>query len=75
MGFGGKGANQCVAASKLSALTAMVAKVGFDDYGNSFIKQFQKCNVLTGLSLLSKFLIVILYITYIIVNSHRRIVA
>lgn len=47
MGFGGKGANQCVAASKLSASTAMVAKVGFDDYGHSFIKQFRKCNVLT----------------------------
>ena len=27
MGFGGKGANQCVMASKLGASTAMVAKV------------------------------------------------
>lgn len=27
IGFGGKGANQCVAAAKLGASTAMVAKV------------------------------------------------
>lgn len=28
IGFGGKGANQCIAATKLGASTAMVAKVG-----------------------------------------------
>ena len=30
MGFGGKGANQCVMASRLGAKTAMVAKVSVD---------------------------------------------
>ena len=29
-GFGGKGANQCVMASRLEAKTAMVAKVGVE---------------------------------------------
>lgn len=28
VGFGGKGGNQCIAATKLGASTAMVAKVG-----------------------------------------------
>ena len=32
MGFGGKGANQCVTAAKLGAKTAMVAKVVFIEY-------------------------------------------
>ena len=31
MGFGGKGANQCVMASKLGASAAMIAKVSFHE--------------------------------------------
>jgi len=46
-GFGGKGANQCVASSKLGAITAMVGKLGQDDYGKSYMQNFQECGVLT----------------------------
>lgn len=40
MGFGGKGANQCVMAAKLGAKTAMVSKVGKDTFGDGHIKNF-----------------------------------
>merc|ERR550519_1095976 len=36
MGFGGKGANQCVMASRLGAHTAIVGKVGNDDHGKAY---------------------------------------
>lgn len=36
-GFGGKGANQCVAAAKLGASTAMVARLGDDSFGQDFL--------------------------------------
>ena len=49
-GFGGKGANQCVASSKLGAITAIVGKLGHDDYGKSYMQNFQECGVLTGKS-------------------------
>ncbi|KXJ24825.1 ribokinase [Exaiptasia diaphana] len=47
MGFGGKGANQCVMASRLGAKTAMVAKVGDDTFGRNHISNFKhnKVNV------------------------------
>uniref|UniRef100_A0A1I8NU87 Ribokinase n=1 Tax=Stomoxys calcitrans TaxID=35570 RepID=A0A1I8NU87_STOCA len=41
-GFGGKGANQCVAAARLGAQTALIAKVGADSWGENYIKQLQK---------------------------------
>ncbi|XP_031554059.1 ribokinase-like [Actinia tenebrosa] len=47
MGFGGKGANQCVMASRLGAKTAMIAKVGDDTFGRNHIQNFKhnKVNV------------------------------
>ncbi|XP_067941626.1 ribokinase-like [Watersipora subatra] len=47
MGFGGKGANQCVTAAKLGAKTAMVAKVGVDPYGTGFVEEFNRLQVNT----------------------------
>lgn len=41
IGFGGKGANQCVAAARLGAKTAMVAMVGNDSFGRDFIQNFR----------------------------------
>ncbi|PNF17811.1 Ribokinase [Cryptotermes secundus] len=35
-GFGGKGANQCVAAAKLGSSTAMIARLGNDSFGQEF---------------------------------------
>ena len=40
MGFGGKGANQCVMASRLGAKTAMVAKV-ITTVINNFVFNFR----------------------------------
>lgn len=40
-GFGGKGANQCVAAAKLGANTAMVAKLGNDTWGQKYLENFK----------------------------------
>ncbi|ESO83524.1 hypothetical protein LOTGIDRAFT_197206 [Lottia gigantea] len=41
-GFGGKGANQCFMAAKLGAKCLMVSKVGKDDFGNSYIRNYQE---------------------------------
>jgi len=38
MGFGGKGANQCVMAARLGASTTIVAKVGGDEHGEAYTK-------------------------------------
>ncbi|XP_052275233.1 ribokinase-like isoform X2 [Dreissena polymorpha] len=48
MGFGGKGANQCAMTAKLGAKTAMVAKVGYDTFGEGFLKKFRELGVDTG---------------------------
>jgi len=45
MGFGGKGANQCVMAAKLGAKAAMVGKVGEDVFGKDTISNFQSLGV------------------------------
>ncbi|XP_072103371.1 ribokinase isoform X3 [Mobula birostris] len=43
IGFGGKGANQCIQAARLGAKAAMVCKVGNDSFGENYIQNF-KCN-------------------------------
>ena len=44
-GFGGKGANQAVAAAKLGASVLMVAKVGDDAFGASVLQNLQSTGV------------------------------
>ncbi|TDG41877.1 hypothetical protein AWZ03_011707 [Drosophila navojoa] len=46
-GFGGKGANQCVAAARLGSKTALIAKLGDDSFGHNYIRQLEveKINV------------------------------
>jgi ribokinase len=39
-GFGGKGANQCIAASKLNSKCCFVGKLGKDSWGESYKKHF-----------------------------------
>jgi ribokinase len=40
-GFGGKGANQCIAAARLGCKTAMIGKIGNDSNGVEYIKHFE----------------------------------
>ncbi|XP_004535228.1 ribokinase [Ceratitis capitata] len=44
-GFGGKGANQCVAAARLGAKTAIITKLGEDLWGANYLEQLQSENV------------------------------
>lgn len=46
-GFGGKGANQAVMATRLGADVAMVAAVGEDDYGAATIANFEREGIAT----------------------------
>lgn len=39
-GFGGKGANQCIAASRLGCAAAMIGKIGSDPYGIKYKSHF-----------------------------------
>ncbi|KOC65678.1 Ribokinase [Habropoda laboriosa] len=43
--YGGKGANQCVAAAKLGASAAIVASLGSDTYAQEYLKIFKKENI------------------------------
>ncbi|XP_042243664.1 ribokinase isoform X1 [Thunnus albacares] len=47
IGFGGKGANQCIQAARLGAKTAMVCKVGKDFFGDNYIQNFKDNGVHT----------------------------
>nr|XP_019590898.1 PREDICTED: ribokinase isoform X2 [Rhinolophus sinicus] len=47
IGFGGKGANQCVQAARLGARTAMVCKVGKDSFGNDYIENLKQNDIST----------------------------
>ncbi|KAH8270724.1 hypothetical protein KR044_012693 [Drosophila immigrans] len=40
-GFGGKGANQCVAAARLGSRTALIAKLGDDSFGHDYLQQLR----------------------------------
>jgi ribokinase len=42
IGFGGKGSNQAIAASRLGCKTSMIGKVGDDPYGKSYKEHFVK---------------------------------
>ncbi|XP_034659282.1 ribokinase [Drosophila subobscura] len=44
-GYGGKGANQCVAAARQGSRTAMVAKLGGDTFGSDYLRQLREENV------------------------------
>ncbi|XP_061396885.1 ribokinase [Musca vetustissima] len=46
-GFGGKGANQCVAAARLGSKCALIAKVGTDTWGEKYLENLQKEGVNT----------------------------
>ncbi|XP_017287188.1 ribokinase isoform X1 [Kryptolebias marmoratus] len=47
IGFGGKGANQCIQAARLGVKTAMICKVGKDFFGDNYIQNFKKNDVCT----------------------------
>lgn len=47
IGFGGKGSNQAIAASRLGCKTAMIGKIGNDPYGTSYKEHFNKEGVNT----------------------------
>ncbi|XP_037725030.1 ribokinase [Drosophila subpulchrella] len=40
-GYGGKGANQCVAAARQGSRTALVAKLGADTFGGDYLRQLR----------------------------------
>jgi ribokinase len=48
LGFGGKGANQAVAARLCGADVAMIARIGDDLFGNATIQNFASCGIDTS---------------------------
>lgn len=46
--FGGKGANQCIAAAKLGGKTALIARVGDDTWGRQYLSNLKDLNVDTA---------------------------
>ena len=49
LGFGGKGANQCVAAGRLGGKVVMVSRVGDDNFGRDTVENYKKNGVDTAL--------------------------
>nr|VZI49771.1 unnamed protein product [Spirometra erinaceieuropaei] len=47
IGYGGKGANQCVAARKLGAAVSLVSRVGDDAFGRSYLEYLNRIGVET----------------------------
>ncbi|XP_041827976.1 ribokinase [Melanotaenia boesemani] len=47
IGFGGKGANQCIQAARLGVKTAIICKVGKDFFGDNYIQNFKDNDVHT----------------------------
>ncbi|XP_051037780.1 ribokinase [Phodopus roborovskii] len=47
IGFGGKGANQCVQAARLGAKASIVCKVGKDSFGNDYIENLKQNHIST----------------------------
>ncbi|KAM9707393.1 ribokinase isoform 1-T2 [Menidia menidia] len=47
IGFGGKGANQCIQAARMGVKTAMICKVGKDFFGDNYIQNFKDNDVHT----------------------------
>ncbi|XP_007476085.1 ribokinase [Monodelphis domestica] len=47
IGFGGKGANQCVQAARLGAKTSLVCKVGKDSFGSDYIENLKRNDIST----------------------------
>lgn len=47
IGFGGKGANQCVQAARLGAKASLVCKVGKDSFGNNYIENLKQNDIST----------------------------
>lgn len=55
MGFGGKGANQAVAAARLGSEVAMITMVGNDNFGQQQLTNFKKNNIdVTGVGIGTK---------------------
>ncbi|XP_054052523.1 ribokinase isoform X2 [Rissa tridactyla] len=48
IGFGGKGANQCVQSARLGAKTSLICKVGKDSFGNDYVENLKKNGISTG---------------------------
>ncbi|NXW74077.1 RBSK Ribokinase, partial [Hirundo rustica] len=48
VGFGGKGANQCVQSARLGAKTSLICKVGNDSFGNDYIDNLKKNGISTA---------------------------
>ncbi|XP_032912035.1 ribokinase isoform X3 [Catharus ustulatus] len=48
VGFGGKGANQCVQSARLGAKTSLICKVGNDSFGNDYVDNLKKNGISTA---------------------------